>query len=478
VVRPQGWKDPSDLYLQDPAAFRERFQTALDAAPTWQQIQERAAWERASAALAGAGELARCPDILAELKKILPGLGIAGEQDNACLVYLALTSRLLPRPINLRVGGPSAAGKSWLVTRLLPLFPPEAVLRLTGLSPKYLFYLEEPLAHRTILVEEAAGLDQELVVYAMRSLLSEGRLRWGTVFSGDHGPEPAMIEKEGPTGLIVTTTRTHLEPELETRLFAITVDDSPEQTARILAATAQAEAGRLPPFDPRPWVALQEWLQSLPAQVVVPWAGVLAEHTRAVGTRLRRDFGTVLRFVQAHALLHRLNREVDAHGRIIATLEDYRAVYPLVRDLVEQGLRRAVRPAVRQLVELVRQYHGQHKQPLSIREAARLLDIDAATASRRAREAIEVGLLINEEEKPRRPARLVPGAPLPEEPTILPPPKVLEGVLRGEGESPLSRATVQQRPANADGSTAEAVATAISTGVQQQHLRGGKVKVE
>jgi transposase-like protein len=195
---------------------------------------------------------------------------------------------------------------------------------------------------------------------------------------------------------------------------------------------------------------------------------VLAKHTRAVGTRLRRDFGTVLRFVQAHALLHQLNREVDEQGRIIATLGDYHAVYPLVQPLVEQGLRRAVRPAVREMVELVQRYHEERKGALSIREAARLLGIDPATASRRAREAIEVGLLINEEEKPRKPARLVPGAPLPEEPTILPPPEVLEGVLRGEGEPSLSRATVQQQPANADGSMTEAVATGVSTGAQQQ----------
>ena len=39
-----------------------------------------------------------------------------------------------------------------------------------------------------------------------------------------------LIEREGPTGLLVTTTAISLHAENETRLISIPVDDTPEQT--------------------------------------------------------------------------------------------------------------------------------------------------------------------------------------------------------------------------------------------------------
>ena len=65
--------------------------------------------------------------------------------------------------------------------------------------------------------------------YLMRSLISEGRLRYETVDSGPEGLKPMLIERQGPTNLLVTTTALHLDNELETRLVSVPVDDGPEQ---------------------------------------------------------------------------------------------------------------------------------------------------------------------------------------------------------------------------------------------------------
>jgi hypothetical protein len=64
-----------------------------------------------------------------------------------------------------------------------------------------------------------------------------------------------------------------------------------------------------------------------------------------VAVRLRRDFGTVLALVRAHALLHQANRARDAEGRIVATLTDYGVIRELVADLLAEGVEASVPPS-------------------------------------------------------------------------------------------------------------------------------------
>jgi hypothetical protein len=62
-------------------------------------------------------------------------------------------------------------------------------------------------------------------------------IRYELVEKTRDGMRPRLIEKQGPTGLIVTTTATRLHPENETRLLSLAVKDTREQTAdaRLLA---------------------------------------------------------------------------------------------------------------------------------------------------------------------------------------------------------------------------------------------------
>jgi ABC-type iron transport system FetAB ATPase subunit len=57
---------------------------------------------------------------------------MAGEQRNAKLLYLAATSRLLDKCINVAVKGPSSAGKSEIRKRVLSFIPPEDVVSREG----------------------------------------------------------------------------------------------------------------------------------------------------------------------------------------------------------------------------------------------------------------------------------------------------------------------------------------------------------
>ena len=68
--------------------------------------------------------------------------------------------------------------------------------------------------------------------------------------------------------------------------------------------------GRRGGVDFADWQKLQHWLEDGPCTAEVPYAATLADKIPPIAVRLRRDFGTVLALVRAHALLHRGTRDV------------------------------------------------------------------------------------------------------------------------------------------------------------------------
>src|SRR5262245_26605976 len=63
---------------------------------------------------------------------------VAGEEKNAKLLYLAATSRLFDRCINVAIKGPPSAGKSEIRRQVLAFIPSEAVVSFTTLSERAL----------------------------------------------------------------------------------------------------------------------------------------------------------------------------------------------------------------------------------------------------------------------------------------------------------------------------------------------------
>lgn len=422
-------KDASQLYLQDRQAFPSRFEEALQAAIPYEEHQRIAAQIRARAAWERAGALAKEPRILEVFEGELDGVGVVGERRLCKLTYLAVTGRFLDRFPSLAIKGPSASGKSWAIERVLDFFPEEACYQLTAMSERALAYGTEPLSHRFLVLFEAAGLESDFASYLVRSLLSEGCVRYETVEKGRDGELKArLVEREGPTGLIVSTTSVALHPENETRLLSLSATDTADQTKLVLSRLANDD---LPEPDLARWHDLQVWLETGEHQVTIPFALDLAELVPPVAVRLRRDFRAVLSLIRSHALLHQATRERDDAGKVIATIEDYATVYELVVDIISEGVEATVPATVRELVEAV----AASEEPLSISKLATLLGLDKSATSRRWQNARSRGYVKNLEERRGKPAQIVLGDPLPDEVEILPSPEQLEDRCTVAGES-------------------------------------------
>lgn len=362
--------------------------------------------------------LAKEAQILDWLADTLKQVGVAGERRAALILYLAVTSRLFARPLSVAVKGPSSAGKSFLVRQVLRMFPDDAFYVLSSMSDRALAYSREPLKHRMLVVQEDAGVFGEMGNYLLRSLLSEGELRYETVEHSPSGLRSRVIHREGPTGLVTTTTAVSLHGENETRLLSIAVDDTAEQTREILRAIASDGNGAAP--DVLASQRLQQWLERHgERRVSIPFAVRLADSIRPVATRLRRDFTALLTLVQSCAFLHQVGRPRTPEGAVIATLDDYATVRELVADLLAHSAEQSVPLKIRETVHAVHALIAQRVPSINERMIATRLGLDKSTTSRRIKAAIEAGYLDNIAPK-GRPACILLGDPLPSDVEILP----------------------------------------------------------
>lgn len=298
------------------------------------------------------------------------GKRVAGEENNLKRLYLIATSRLFEKTMHAAIKGVSSSGKSEIRLEVLAFIPPEDVISFTTLSEKALLYMPDDFAHKVLSMGEASGPgEQDFQDYLLRELMSEGILRYPVPQKVVNDIVTVTIVKRGPVTFLVTTTRASLNPENETRLVSMETDDSEKQTEAVMKKIADLEGeGSAETIDYATWHDYQRWLAAGERRVVIPWAQSLRKLIKAKAVRLRRDFGQLLRAIQAHALLHRFHRERDGTGRVIATINadddgeagapkakgDYEAVRDLFADIIAEAAEVKVSETVVATVEAVK----------------------------------------------------------------------------------------------------------------------------
>lgn len=418
----------SDTYRAAPEALTHAVNVALENAVSWERSDAARRAEEKERAWAECKSLARGGGILEEFAEDLRRSGFAGDPRPAQTLFLCMTSRLLDLPTSLALKGPSAGGKSFILKAVLPYFPPRTYHEISSLSPKALIYLDAPLAHRMLVVAEYDGIEEKSTEYILRTLLSEGRISYDAPANvgGQWVTQHRVVE--GPTGLVLTTTRLRLHPENETRIHALEINDTAGQTRAIMqaqAAGAQSGAGHSEPDYGR-WHALQIWLEHGDQVVAIPFAEHLAARMPAYSAvRLRRDFPRVLQMIKAHALLQQASRERDAANRIVAVPQDYAVVYDLMAAHIAVEVEAAVSPEVQETVEAALEL-SRGNSAVTITALAARLGLDKSSVSRRVAQATQARFLRNRETRKGLPARLVIGEELPGAQGVLPHPDGIE----------------------------------------------------
>jgi DNA-binding transcriptional ArsR family regulator len=306
-------------------------------------------------------ELLKSPSLLYDYGEFIGRLGMVGEKRNIRLVLLALTSRLLAENlISLAIKADSSAGKSWLLRMCLKVFPAEFFFEYTSMSDKALIYMDRDYRHKFIIFFEFTGQNDE-INYLVRTLMSEGRLRYEYTAKVDGKYETVVIDKEGPTGFITTTTQPQIFDENETRIFSLFIDESEGQTQAIIDLIGDKYAQsnpKVPQSEIDQWTNIQRVLKPYP--VIIPYSKWLAQHMPVKKVRIRRDFERILMAIEVCALLHQYQRRhvrKDGQEYLEASVVDYL----MVKELLEGTLIETVEgtsPKTEMLVQMVREIYA------------------------------------------------------------------------------------------------------------------------
>jgi len=396
-------------------------------------------------------DLAEAPDLIDRLVQQAQAMGVVNERELTVLIYVAATSRMLEHPVNLLVKGASSGGKSFTATRTLELIGPEFVNHLTSSSPLSLVYDDRPLAHTVLFIGEANQLQaDENSTFAMlvRTLISEGRIIHQSTIEDPDSPTGRRVERvvrEGPITLVVTTTG-ELHAENETRMLSWHIAESRDQTSAVMASLAARAAGTVAsPADLAVLHDFQRWVALGPNDAVIPFAEQITTAIQPLMVRFRRDVGSLFTFIKASALLHQAQRKLDAQGRVVATVADYALAYSIFCRVMAQSSGKNVTDNVREVVKLIAERAGSsatkptqgrfqrtpavgpsNEVVISSEQIGTATGIGKSAAYRAVVAALDLGFLVNNETRPKKPFRLVlkrgvddPGTPL------LPDPKTI-----------------------------------------------------
>jgi hypothetical protein len=291
-----------------------------------------------------AEEFGRSPDILDRVLADFEICGLIGEETNKLLGYIAMTSRKRESPLSVLILSSSGAGKTALQDAILAFCPPEDLVKLTSLSSKALFYKERlSLKNKVLALEEGDGAEE--ASYAIRNLISAGELvSESTIKDLTTGRMTTMENRvEGPTSVFLTTTNPEIDPETKSRFWVTSIDESREQTRRILLF--QRNQHLRDEIDVTPKVdailAKHRNFQRLlkPLAVKNPYAGKLTyRDDRLQG---RRDQPKYLNLIKAIAFLRQLQKrheQSSAFGGVVPWIEVDREEVKLANKLAHEIL--------------------------------------------------------------------------------------------------------------------------------------------
>ncbi len=313
-------------------------------------------------------KLLRSPDLLDRTLADFERLGCVGERTTLLVGYLGTISRLLDDPLGLIIVSRSGAGKSSVQDLLCDVVPGEDLVRYTRLTGQALFYKEEDaLVHKVLAVDEEEGAEE--AAYSIRNLQSAQVL---SVAATRTDPQTGKLRTDeyrvkGPVFIMFTTTSPEaLDYETRNRFVQVGIDESIEQTRRILQCQREMDTleGVLKREEAAVLRSVHQNAQRLlrPLRVVNPYAPALLYPDGRL--QMRREQKKYLTLIKAIALLHQHQREIKRARRgdveveyIEARPQDIALANDLARQVLGRSLDELAHPTrqlLKHLVDLTR----------------------------------------------------------------------------------------------------------------------------
>ena len=261
--------------------------------------------------------------LIYNLNELLGKSGIAGEETNRIFLLIIAISYKMPEPLHALIQGSSGSGKTRLLRQISDCMPPERVIRLTRVSDKGFYnYPEKYLRNKLVSLEDVDGLGEE-ANFAFRELQSNGELNSATSVKLENGQIVSGEKRvKGPIASLACTTQGEMYEDNMSRVFLIAVDESQEQTKRIIQYQNNKAAGQI---DTRKEQEIKRFIQNMvreikPCEVLNPFANQIQLPEEA--HKIRRLNDLFQSFIKMITVINQYQRKKDEKGRLITEAED------------------------------------------------------------------------------------------------------------------------------------------------------------
>jgi hypothetical protein len=291
------------------------------------------------------------PDMIAAINRDIAAMGLIGEESNAVLVHLGYTSRVCDDPVAIIARGSSGSGKDTLLRRVARLFPPESKIEALD-ATKASWFNTEPdyFKHKIFLAGERSHAKDDAAkddTKYLRQMLSEKRISRRVSVDPDPNTrrwDSETVVRHGPIAYAETTTldtKSIFEEDLN-RMIQVHLDDSPEQTRKIMLSKADKYAPDGPALSVNEAEiiarhhAFQRTIQG--CKVGIPYGKLIAERMPDTKPAVRRSMEQVLTVIECLVVLQQHRRKLNKQGLRIATIEDYVVAYSLLEGPLQAAL--------------------------------------------------------------------------------------------------------------------------------------------
>jgi len=249
--------------------------------------------------------------------------GIVGEENSRMLLFLIIISYLNKSPLHALVQGSSGSGKTHIISRIADLMPQEDVLRFTRITESSLYnWGEFDLFQKVVIIEDLDGLKED-ALYALREFISNQVLRSSVTIKDKKGNNKSSHKiVKGQFSSLSATTKGETYEDNMSRSFLIAVDESKEQTARIIEYQNKRNAGEIDPNESQKAIGfIQSMVRNLKVyEVINPYATQL--HLPEKVHKIRRLNEMYQAVIKQVTFLNQYQRKLTNNNQLITKIED------------------------------------------------------------------------------------------------------------------------------------------------------------
>ncbi len=330
-------------------------------------------------------EFLKGENLVQKFNNLIGKAGIVGEETNRILLFVIASSYKMPDTLHALIQGSSGSGKTRLLKIISQLMPGEDVKKYTRVTDNSFYNQDEYFfVNKLVCFEDLDGLKEDAQL-AVRELQSNEILRTSTSLKDKNGSITGGERTvRGPIASLSCTTRGETYEDNISRSFLIAVDESREQTLKVIEYQNEVSAGLVDKQDQEKIKGfVKNCIRLLkPYEVVNPYAGKIKLPEEA--HKIRRLNELYQSFVRQITLLNQYQRKKDKQGRVITGKADLQTACDILFESIVLKVDE-LDGSLRQFFEKLKAYiNGRESETegFTQREVRQALNISKAQCSR------------------------------------------------------------------------------------------------